>query len=141
MQNRAALRKFADFRGVEDVAPYKVEWRVPALPLNFHSQGRKTPPFVSKNPYKVPRCRPERGHKGLFWVGKDACHPQVTLTTMRLIQPKGVFRTVGSKLPSPSALARLQERTRIPLKRFDLSSPQPKMLKNKNYSPASPQTI
>ena len=59
-------------------------------------------------------CRPERGHKGLFWGGTMAETPQVTLTTMRLIRTKGVFRTVGSKSLSPSALARLQERTRIP---------------------------
>ena len=59
-------------------------------------------------------CRPERGHKGLFWGGKDVRHPQITLTTMRSIQPKGVFRTVGSKSLSPSALAREQERTRVP---------------------------
>ena len=76
-------------------------------------RGKSTPILFPKPTFSSP-CRPERGHKGFFWGGKDVRHPQVTLTTMRLIRTKGVFRTVGSKSLSPSALARLQERTRVP---------------------------
>ena len=95
-------------------------------------RGKSTPILFPKPTFSSP-CRPERGHKGFFWGGKDVRHPQVTLTAMRLIQPKGVFRTVGSKSLSPSALARLQERTPRP--------PQTIQHLKIKADTASPQTI